>query len=641
MKRILLLLVVLATTSNAFSQSAPLYATSPYTDTLWMIVDTTTMAVNVPGTAITSILGTVTGSNGLTIDPCSGAAYVSLKFSGVIGRVICSLNLTTGVADTIVNVGDNVANIDLINDSIIAIIFGDGATASESLGLVNINDSTYTAVGPTTTAGSDGESLAYCPDNDRLYRFSGRNTANVFEYYDVALPIGVDVPITGWDWDETFSSTYIGGGQFLTANLDQEFVLVDTNGYSILLPQTTGANYFKGLAFGGPSISFVAAGTDSICPFGDTTVLGASSSVGYQWYMDGTLIAGATNQTYSATAAGTYTCELVNGTCTGFASESLVVSTFAVDTAIVTPVNPAFCAGDSVLITGNTGTGLNGWWFAGLNVNTTTTINAAVAGGYSYRLQTGACYDEVTVTVIENVLPTVVANADQASYCDGDMVTLTGSGADSYTWDNSVIDGSPFTQAVGAPVMYHLTGTDTITGCVNIDSIAVNVFPNPTASGTSTDEIFGNDGAIDGTFTGAPILTFDWDNDGTGDFDDPEDLTGLTAGTYTVVVMDGNGCTSTTQVIVGSQVGLNEFGLNAEMSIYPNPNDGIFTVDFANMATENLMVQIVDASGKIVFNTDVTGNSVDVNIVEFGAGTYTLRITDGTHNATKQIIVGK
>lgn len=56
----------------------------------------------------------------------------------------------------------------------------------------------------------------------------------------------------------------------------------------------------------------------------------------------------------------------------------------------------------------------------------------------------------------------------------------------------------------------------------------------------------GGDGQINIDVTGGSNpYTFDWDNDGTGDFDDPEDLTGLTAGTYTVIVKDDNGCTDT------------------------------------------------------------------------------------------------
>ena len=52
-----------------------------------------------------------------------------------------------------------------------------------------------------------------------------------------------------------------------------------------------------------------------------------------------------------------------------------------------------------------------------------------------------------------------------------------------------------------------------------------------------------SDGSIDISVSGGTTAyTFDWSNDGTGDFDDPEDLIGVPGGTYTVVVRDANGC---------------------------------------------------------------------------------------------------
>ena len=61
----------------------------------------------------------------------------------------------------------------------------------------------------------------------------------------------------------------------------------------------------------------------------------------------------------------------------------------------------------------------------------------------------------------------------------------------------------------------------------------------------------GTDGSIDLTATGGvgPYL-YDWDNDGILDNDDPEDLTNIPAGTYTVIVIDQNGCTGDTTVTV-------------------------------------------------------------------------------------------
>ena len=61
--------------------------------------------------------------------------------------------------------------------------------------------------------------------------------------------------------------------------------------------------------------------------------------------------------------------------------------------------------------------------------------------------------------------------ADQA-VCEGNPVTLSGAGATSYTWDNSVLDGVAFTPLSTAT--YTVTGTDG-NGCVNSDQVVVTV----------------------------------------------------------------------------------------------------------------------------------------------------------------------
>jgi hypothetical protein len=62
----------------------------------------------------------------------------------------------------------------------------------------------------------------------------------------------------------------------------------------------------------------------------------------------------------------------------------------------------------------------------------------------------------------------------------------------------------------------------------------------------------GSDGAVALTVSGGVgSYTYDWSNDGAETPDnDPQDLSGLTAGAYTVTVTDANGCTKTTSATV-------------------------------------------------------------------------------------------
>jgi gliding motility-associated-like protein len=59
-------------------------------------------------------------------------------------------------------------------------------------------------------------------------------------------------------------------------------------------------------------------------------------------------------------------------------------------------------------------------------------------------------------------------------------VTLTGSGASIYSWNNGVLNGTPFTPSVGTTT-YTVTGTSAA-GCVNTDQVDVIVNPLPVVS---------------------------------------------------------------------------------------------------------------------------------------------------------------
>ena len=75
-------------------------------------------------------------------------------------------------------------------------------------------------------------------------------------------------------------------------------------------------------------------------------------------------------------------------------------------------------------------------------------------------------------------LPAVTAGVDATEICLGDQVTFTGGGADTYTWDEGVIDGELFEPTTAGTTTYTITGTDG-NGCVNTASVDVMVFALP------------------------------------------------------------------------------------------------------------------------------------------------------------------
>lgn len=87
----------------------------------------------------------------------------------------------------------------------------------------------------------------------------------------------------------------------------------------------------------------------------------------------------------------------------------------------------------------------------------------------------------IQFTITVNPLPIVDAGAD-VSVCDGDPVTLTASGADTYVWVPNITNGQPFVPA--ATEIYTVIGMD-VNGCINSDDVLVTVEPLPEVSFTA------------------------------------------------------------------------------------------------------------------------------------------------------------
>ncbi len=193
------------------------------------------------------------------------------------------------------------------------------------------------------------------------------------------------------------------------------------------------------------------------------------------------------------------------------------------------------------------------------------------------------CMDTDTVTMTVNQLPMVSAGADFA-ICDGGNITLTGQGADTYTWNNGVTDNAPFEPATTSS--YIVTGTDT-NGCVKSDTITVTVNPLPVVSaGPDLDLCQG----VPHILSGSGAQDYDWDNGVTNSIPFIP-INGI----YTVTGTDANGCVGTDDMRItlhnvmasvfanggtltaGTMVDMTAQWINcADMSIIPGETDVFF-----------------------------------------------------------------
>ncbi|WP_040252425.1 zinc-dependent metalloprotease [Psychroserpens mesophilus] len=121
----------------------------------------------------------------------------------------------------------------------------------------------------------------------------------------------------------------------------------------------------------------------------------------------------------------------------------------------------------------------------------------------------------------------------------------------------------------------------------------------------------------------------------------------MSAGTWTLEVVDlfnldgGNWTNFEIELCLEDQLSINEFDLNS-FAIFPNPNNGEFTIKLNSNSGNDIKVDIFDIRGRRIFNNSFTNTgefteTVSLNSVQ--AGMYLVTVNDGNKEVTKRIIV--
>ncbi len=120
-----------------------------------------------------------------------------------------------------------------------------------------------------------------------------------------------------------------------------------------------------------------------------------------------------------------------------------------------------------------------------------------------------------------------------------------------------------------------------------------------------------------------------------------------TAGIYDVslIVSDGEDTTSVSfpdYITVNTCISVEENDINT-IFVYPNPNNGIFTVELGNVLNENVAVNVLNSLGSVVFSKDIvtSGNGMrtTLDLSTLNKGMYFLVIENYQGNTVKRIII--
>jgi gliding motility-associated-like protein len=350
----------------------------------------------------------------------------------------------------------------------------------------------------------------------------------------------------------------------------------------------------------------------------DVNIAGGTQPYTYQW-LDGTGANVGNADVVTGLCAGNYVLNLTdaNGcplTVNGTINEPVQVTASAIFTDVICNGN---CDGTA------TATGINGvapftYQWDDPNTQNTATATNLCPGTYTCTVtDADGCFTTVSVTITE---PTVVVASIPASgnescsgFCDGfaQADAVGGVGGYSYTWNN----GAGNTQIVNnlCANTYTVTVTDA-NGCTDDEFVVIST-PNPLAATTNSTNVSCYN-ACDGTAGinvsgGTTPYAYQWDNPA---FSTTANVTGLCAGTWTVVVTDANGCSITQTVIITQP---NELSLTA-------------TITDANCGQSNgsIATAPVGGVGPFVYQWSNQTSTTSATLSNEPAGCYTITIVD-------------
>jgi len=260
---------------------------------------------------------------------------------------------------------------------------------------------------------------------------------------------------------------------------------------------------------------------------------------------------------------------------------------------------------------------------------------------------------EVMNNTIEAVATTVCDNGLAAFLTINGSMPTGGSGTYTYTWLVST-NGTTFDTLTNLNTETILLPLDAGFGTYSVfrtvtdgdgssvsNTVQVNYVERPVIASSDITPAENNNavGAIDLSITGgAAPYTFAWST-GSG----TEDLAGLAAGQYSVVVTDANGCTAEGNftVEINTVTGLIDLESAATFKLWPNPVQGNLNIEVVFNKPISGRVYVVNVMGTMVYQ-ELLNNAVQykhtLDMSGMAPGVYFLVVESQGQAARKRII---
>lgn len=387
-----------------------------------------------------------------------------------------------------------------------------------------------------------------------------------------------------------------------------------------------------------------ASGSTTFCSGSNVTLTGSSGFNSYRWST------GATTQSIVVTTAGTYGLTATNAAGCGSTAIPMTVTVIPSPTPTITPNGPLiFCANNTLQL--DAGLGYSSYrWSTGATTQTIMTNTTAI-----YRVtvtNAQGCIGSASVSTTVLPLPVVSVSSNPGDViCFGAPVTLTATpGFVAYNWN----PGTSNVKVVTSPGSYlvDVTGANgchgvaartvtSVTSCVAPTNLTANSItatsavlfwtPNPcaasytvryklsTAPANSWTTITPNVNApssnvnVNGLI---PNRTYQWQ-------------VRTNCNNNSLSGFSPTATFSTPPLAFAKENGISGEGLTTEATLYPNPNNGKFTVKYYTLQEVPLEICIWDMNGKRVYcekKTALTGENTWEMDFKLSAGVYFFRV---------------
>ncbi len=291
-------------------------------------------------------------------------------------------------------------------------------------------------------------------------------------------------------------------------------------------------------------------------------------------------------------------------------------------------------------------------WVNGASASVGSAADLTLVPADSYTLtvsdSTGCSASVGPYMIIAAGTPAAPTASSPSAYCTGETIadlTATGTGGTLYWSSNNAMTD---TLGTGSPFASGATSTDTFyvaefVSCIGpATMVIITVNPTPASNFSMSPNLLAV--SFTNLSTGS-IAIYGWifGDGNTSSLPNPSNTYG-TDGTYNVclTVTSGLGCSdSSCQSITVTAVGIDEAGSNAEVSIYPNPNNnGLFFLQIENLTNERFNISVYNAIGKELMRSEYESNQMPtaINLNDHGPGIYYLRLTNRSNNINRKII---